>query len=256
MSAAALDILKTQIEELGLTFTLGNIDTFLHEQATSERSLVETLSLLFDHEITQRRQRAAKARLKMSVLPAVKVLEEFDTAHAEGISRKKLNELSTLSFVYRKENVVFMGPSGLGKTHLLYALCYQACMNGLTAYHITGHELMETLKKAKLQNRLTRKIRALCKPKILAIDEIGYQNLTREEAPLFFQLVAERYEKGSIIVTTNKTFGQWGELMGENAIATATLDRLLHHAQVIVLKGESYRLKNRMKLGLVTPLQQ
>jgi len=253
MSVAALDILKTQLDELDLSFSLGNIDTFLHEQANSERGLIETLSSLFDHEIAQRRQRAAKARLKMSGLPAIKTLDEFDIEHPEGVSRKKLNELLTLAFVYRKENIVLMGPSGLGKTHILYALCYQACMNGLTAYHVTGQELMEKLKKAKNQNRLLRKIRALCKPKILAVDEVGYQNLTKEESSMFFQLVAERYEKGTMIITTNKTFGQWGELMGENAIATATLDRLLHHSQVIVLKGESYRLKNRVKLGLVPP---
>jgi len=251
MSVAALDILKTQLDEVGLSFALGNIDTFLHEQANSERGFVETLSLMLDHEIGQRRQRAARARLKMSGLPAIKTLEEFDVSHPEGISRKKLNELLSLAFVDRKENVVVLGPSGLGKTHILYALCYHACMNGHMAYHITGQELMEKLKKAKQQNRLIRKIRSLCRPKILAVDEVGYQNLTKEEAPLFFQLVAERYEKGSTIITTNKSFGQWGELMGDNAIATATLDRLLHHAHVIVLKGESYRLKNRMKLGLV-----
>lgn len=247
----SLDILKWQLEELELCFMLGTIDTFLHKEANGVRPLVESLSDLFDHEITQRKQRAAKARLKMSNLPIVKTLDEFDPERIEGITRKSLNELGTLNFIGRKENIVLMGPSGLGKSHILYALCHKACLEGYTAYHLTCQDLMEKLKRAKHQNRLSRKITALCKPKLLAIDEIGYQNLSAEESPLLFQLVAERYEKGPMIITTNKTFGQWGELMGENAIATATLDRLLHHSQVYVLKGESYRLKNRIKLGLV-----
>lgn len=256
MKAPALEILKSQVEQLGLSFILGNLDSFLHDEARKERPLVETLSDLFDHELILRKQRAAKARLKMSGLPATKTIDEFDSDQLEGITRKKLNELRTLCFIERKENIVLMGPSGLGKSHILYALCYEACMQGHTAYHLTCQDLMEKLVRAKQQNRLSRKIRALCKPRLLAIDEIGYQNLTEEEAPLFFQLVAERYEKGSIVITTNKAFGQWGELMGENAIATATLDRLLHHAQVFILKGESYRLKKRIKLGLVPPIKQ
>jgi DNA replication protein DnaC len=256
MNPASLDILRYQIEELGLSFILGNIDTFLHRESNSQRPLLETLSDLFDHEISQRKQRAAKTRLKISNLPVIKTLEEFDPDQVEGVSRKDLNELATLTFIERKENIVIMGPSGLGKSHILYGLCHKACMEGYTAYHLSCQDLMEKLKKAKQQNRLSRKISSLCKPRVLAIDEIGYQNLTAEEAPLFFQLVAERYEKGPIIITTNKVFGQWGELMGENAIATATLDRLLHHAQVFVMKGESYRIKNRINLGLVHPLKQ
>ena len=148
-----------------------------------------------------------------------------------------------------------MGPSGLGKTHIMNALGHEACMRGYMAYYVSCQDLMEKLVRAKQQNRLSRKIKSLCKPRLLLVDEIGYQNLNKEESPLFFQLVAERYEKGSMIITTNKAFGLWGELMGENAIATATLDRLLHHAQVIILKGESYRLKKRIKSGLVPPMK-
>ena len=256
MNATSLDILRYQIEELGLSFILGNIDTFLHKESNSQRPLLETLSDLFDHEISQRKQRAAKTRLKISNLPVIKTLDDFDTDQVEGISRKDINELATLAFIQRKENVVIMGPSGLGKSHVLYGLCYKACMEGYTAYHLTCQALMEQLKKAKQQNRLSKKISNLCKPRLLAIDEIGYQNFTAEQASMLFQLVAERYEKGPIIITTNKIFGQWGELMGENAIATATLDRLLHHSQVFVMKGESYRLKNRINLGLVPPLMK
>jgi len=210
---------------------------------------------LFDLEWTQRRERAAKTRLKLSRLPAIKHIDDFKVDEVEGISRKKLAELASLAFIERKDNAVLMGPSGLGKTHILSALVYKACLEGYTAYFLTAQELIEELIKAKRQNRLKRKLKSLCKPHLLAIDEIGYETLTKEEATLFFNLVAARYEKASIILTTNKSFGQWGELMGDNAIATATLDRLLHHAEVIIMKGESYRIKNRSKLGLIPPFQ-
>lgn len=254
-TSAALAILKNNLTELNLGFVHGIIDTFLHDESRKERPLLETLCDLFDHEITQRRQRAGKTRLKLSRLPAVKQIADFNVDEVEGISNKKLADISSLAFIERHENVVLMGPSGLGKTHLLSALVYKACCDGYTAYFMTAQEILEELIKAKRQNRLKRKLTSFCKPHLLAIDEIGYESLTREEATLFFNLVAARYEKASIILTTNKTFGQWGELMGDNAIASATLDRLLHHAEVIIMKGESYRIKKRSKLGLVPPMQ-
>ncbi len=255
MATAALEILKNNLTELNLGFALSYIDTFLHEESRKERPLLETLSDLFGHELTMRRQRAAKTRLKLSRLPAVKYLDDYKVEEVEGITRKKLAELGSLSFIERNENLVLMGPSGLGKTHLLSALVYKACSEGYTAYFMSAQEILEELLKAKKQSRLKRKLKSFCKPHLLAIDEIGYESFTREESTLFFNLVAARYEKGSIILTTNKSFGQWGELMGDNAIATATLDRLLHHAEVVIMKGESYRIKKRSKLGLVPPNQ-
>ena len=251
MSSVALELLRNNLIELNLGFVSSYIDTFLHEHAKSDKPLIETLCDLLDHEVSQRRQRAAKMRLKLSRLPQIKNLEEFQLEEVEGVTRKKLNELASLAFVARKENVVLMGPSGLGKTHILSALVYKACNNGFTAYYMSAQEIIEELLKAKRQNRLKRKLASFCKPHLLAIDEIGYESFTREEATLLFNLVASRYEKSSIILTTNKTFGQWGELMGDNAIATATLDRLLHHADVVIMKGESYRIKKRSRLGLI-----
>jgi DNA replication protein DnaC len=254
MATAALEILKNNLTELNLGFALSHIDTFLHEESRKERPLLETLSDLFGHELSMRRQRAAKTRLKLSRLPSVKYIDDFKVEEVEGITRKKLAELSSLAFIERNENVVLMGPSGLGKSHILSAIVYKACSEGYTAYFMTAQEIIEELVKAKRQNRLKRKLKSFCKPHLLAIDEIGYESLSKEESTLFFNLVAARYEKSSIILTTNKTFGQWGELMGDNAIATATLDRLLHYAEVIIMKGESYRIKKRSKLGLVQPL--
>jgi DNA replication protein DnaC len=255
MAAAALEILKNNLTELNLGFALSYIETFLHDESRKERPLLETLSDLFGHELTMRRQLAAKTRLKLSRLPSVKCIDDFKVEEVEGITGKKLAELSSLAFIERNENVVLMGPSGLGKSHILSAIVYKACSEGYTAYFMSAQEILEELVKAKHQNRLKRKLTSFCEPHLLAIDEIGYESLSKEESTPFFNLVAARYEKASIIITTNKTFGQWGELMGDNAIATATLDRLLHHAEVIIMKGESYRIKNRSKLGLVQPLR-
>jgi len=251
MNAVAVERLKTQMQELDFDFLPGQLETLLHEESQKDRPLVETLISMFDVELTQKRQRAAKMRLKLSRIPQVKLLDELDLSDVEGISQKQLNELKTLSFIDRKENVILMGSSGLAKTHIMLGLCHNACMAGYTAYFLSCIELVEMLIRAKQSRRLKNKLKALCKPHLLAIDEVGYQQLTQEESQLFFQLVSERYEKGSIILTTNKSFGQWAELMGEQAVATATLDRLLHHSHVFILKGESYRLKNRIKNGLV-----
>jgi DNA replication protein DnaC len=251
MNAITLERLKTQMEELDFDFLPGQLETLLHEESQKDRPLVETLISMFDVELTQKRQRAAKMRLKLSRIPQVKMLDQLDLSDVEGISQKQLTELKTLSFIDRKENVILMGSSGLAKTHIMLGLCHNACMAGYTSYFLSCIELVEMLIRAKQSRRLKNKLKALCKPHLLAIDEVGYQQLTQEESQLFFQMVSERYEKGSIILTTNKSFGQWAELMGEQAVATATLDRLLHHSHVFILKGESYRLKNRIKNGLV-----
>jgi DNA replication protein DnaC len=251
MNAITLERLKTQMEELDFDFLPGQLETLLHEESQKDRPLVETLISMLDVELTQKRQRAAKMRLKLSRIPQVKMLDQLDLSNVEGISQKQLNELKTLSFIDRRENVILMGSSGLAKTHIMLGLCHNACMAGYTSYFLSCIELVEMLIRAKQSSRLKNKLKALCKPHLLAIDEVGYQQLTQEESQLFFQLVSERYEKCSIVLTTNKSFGQWAELMGEQAVATATLDRLLHHSHVYILKGESYRLKNRIKNGLV-----
>jgi len=194
----------------------------------------------------------AKTRLKVSGLPQVKKLEDFDLSWPKGgLTERKFKELSSLSFLSRKENVILMGPSGLGKTHLLLALAYKACMTGYTAYYLSCLDLTERLLKAREINKLKRKLQWFRKPHLLVIDEVGYENLNQEQATLFFQLINTRYEHGSIIITTNKSFSKWGEMMSDDAVATATLDRLLHHSHVISLKGDSFRMKDRLKVGVV-----
>lgn len=246
--------LHARMDDLGLGFMAAGLESFLEAQARSEQSLVQTLNDLLDLELSPRRERAAKSRLKLSGLPSLKRLEDFDLSWLKGgLTNRQFEELSSLSFVDRKENVVFMGPSGLGKTHLMLALAHKACLTGYTAWYTSCSDLMENLSRAREAGRLKRKLVWLRKPHVLVIDEVGYESLNREQANLFFQVVNARYENGPILITTNKSFGSWSEMMADEAIATATLDRLLHHAHILSLKGDSYRMKDRLKTGVVDP---
>jgi DNA replication protein DnaC len=245
-------MITSRMEELGLTFMAAGLESYLSSQINRDAPLMEVIGELIDLELIPRKQRMAKTRLKVSGIPQSKSLEEFDLSWPKGgLTEKQFNELSTLAFIERKENIVLLGPSGLGKTHLMTALGQKACMNGFTAYYISCLDLLERLRKSRDQGRLKNKLTWFGKPHVLLIDEVGYENLTPEQAALFFQLINTRYEHGSIILTSNKPFGKWGEIMADDAVATATLDRLLHHAHVISLKGDSYRMKDRMKVGVV-----
>jgi DNA replication protein DnaC len=252
MQSVNIEMIKSRMDGLGLTFMSANLDSYLSDKSRDDCPLLVSISDLLDTEYYPRQERMARTRLKVSGIPQIKHLDDFDVSWPKGgISEKKFKELSSLAFINRKENIILMGPSGLGKSHIMLALGYQACMNGYTAYYLTCMDAIDVLQKAKDLSRLKRKLQWMKKPHVLLLDEVGYENLTTEQATLFFQLINSRYESGSVILTTNKAFGKWNEIMGEDAVATATLDRLLHHSQVISLSGESYRMKDRLKIGVV-----
>lgn len=252
MHQVTMETVTSRMEELGLSFMSAGLESFLSEKSRQDAPLMEAIADLIELEYIPRKERMAKTRLKVSGLPQIKKLEDFDLSWPKGgLTERKFKELSSLSFLGRKENIILMGPSGLGKTHLLLALAYKACMTGFTAYYLTCMDLTERLVKARESNKLKRKLQWFRKPHLLLIDEVGYENLNQEQATLFFQLINTRYEHGSIIITTNKPFSKWGEMMSDDAVATATLDRLLHHSHVISLKGDSFRMKDRLKIGVV-----
>lgn len=211
------------------------------ESWTHEEFLVACLQ----REVAARESHGGEARIRAARFPARKALEEFDFDHQRSLKRDTIAHLGTLDFVAAKENVVFLGPPGTGKTHLSIGLGIRACQAGHRVAFATAAEWVARLAIAHHAGRLQDEITKLGRIPLLIIDEVGYIPFEAESANLFFQLVSARYERASLIVTSNKPFGRWGEVFGDDVVAAAMIDRLIHHAEVISLKGDSYRLKDR-----------
>lgn len=190
---------------------------------------------------------------RMAGFPAVKTLDEFDYKFASGAPKAMIKELSSLAFIERAQNVVLLGPSGIGKTHIAIALGYKAVQAGLKTRFISASDLILQLSTAQRQDKYKTTLqRSVVAPKLLIIDEIGYLPFDANESKLLFEVIAKRYEKGSIILTSNLPFGQWGQTFAnDTALTSAMLDRILHHSHVLQFKGESYRLKEKRKAGLL-----
>lgn len=247
-----LEKTRESLEVLGITTGSQLLGAKLEDAAKRELTYLAFLSELLDVEIKDRKRRSEETRTKLSRLPHRKTLEDFDYDFQPSIDRRQIKELSTLAFVERSENVIFLGPPGVGKTHLAVGLGMQALRNGKTVYYVTTSQLIADLKKNEQQGKLDRRWRIYLRPDLLLIDEVGYMQLDRQSAELLFRLICARYERGSVVLTSNKFFSEWGELMSDTVIATAMLDRLLHHAHVINIRGDSYRIRQRQKTGILT----
>jgi DNA replication protein DnaC len=228
--------------------------------AGTDNTLADFLEQLLGIEMNAREQRTRETLLKFAGLPAIKRFEEYDFKFATGAPKKQLQELTGLAFIERAENIVLLGPSGVGKSHLALSYAHQAIQRGIKVRFITAADLMLQLATAKKQERLEGYIkRSVLGPKLLVIDEIGYLPFGREEANLFFNVIAKRYEYGSVIVTSNLPFSQWSTAFADDQTLTAALlDRLLHHAHIVQIAGNSYRLKGKKAAGIspvITPVK-
>lgn len=243
--------LNSLLGKLKMDHLEAQLDTVCEQAAKRELDYKSFLAEALQAEWQGRHLRGIEARLRQARFPWVKTLEQFDYDFQPSLDRKQVRELAGLSFVERTHNVVILGPPGVGKTHLSVALGVKAVEAGYSVLFLTLETLMTRLVKAQHENRLERSLQQLTYPRLLIIDELGYLPLSRSEASLFFRLVVRRYERASLIVTSNKSFLDWGEIFNDHVLATAILDRLLHYSTTLNIKGESYRLKEKRKAGLL-----
>jgi len=239
-----MDRIESNLTRLKLS-RISEVLTDLTQTADEQgKSYLSFLDELLEEEVAAKEQRRIETALKISGLPYIKSIDDFDFPFQPGLDKQKIMGLFDLSFIREKGNVIFLGPPGVGKTHLAVSLALKACQSGMSIYFTNMQDLIIKLRKDHEAGK-PGKGRGYYKSALVVVDEVGYTPITREECNLFFRFIANRYEKSSTIITSNKAFGDWTELFHDPIIVTAILDRLLHHGAVINIKGNSYRLKGK-----------
>jgi DNA replication protein DnaC len=237
-----------KLKELLLTLRLKAmadiLDETLHKAQTDNLSPVDILTLLASQEIAQRQERLVKTRITQAQFPVIKTLDAFNFSFPKSINKSLILNLFDLHFVEKKHNVIIMGPPGTGKTHLALALGYQACLQGIKTRFATAMNLINHLSASLADNSFLKTMKNFTSPRVLIIDELGYLPVDKQGAELLFQVISNRYECGSIVITTNRAFRDWGKILNEdNTLASAAIDRLVHHGTLVQIKGNSYRVK-------------
>ncbi|WP_262029772.1 IS21-like element helper ATPase IstB [Microvirga sp. Mcv34] len=261
LTPTALERIRQDLVGLKMPRALEALDAIVRRLEQGEISALEAIDTLLSEELTLRENSRIKTGLRMARLATIKTLSGFDFAFQPSLDRDRILTLAQLGFIGRCEVVHFLGPPGTGKSHLATALGVEAVKAGKSVYFCTLADLIGTLARAEREGRLAERIRFFCRPALLIVDEIGYLPVVSGGGNLFFQLVNARYERGAMILTSNRGFAEWGEVFGDPVVATALLDRLLHHAVVIQIEGSSYRLRQHAELmpehvrskALITP---
>lgn len=243
------DRLRSQLADLKMPGALEALDDILRRVDGGQLAAGEALAQLLGAHITLRNARRLQTAMRSARLPVVKTLGDFDFSFQPSVKREQIESLHTLGFLERKENIVLLGLPGVGKTHLALSLAVATAESGRRVYFTTLADLLHSLEEAQAAGRLTHRLRTLVFPTLMVIDEIGYLPITRTGAMLFFQLMARRYEHASTILTSNKSFEEWGEIFGDEVMAAALVDRLVHHCHIVNIRGNSYRLRQHADLA-------